>query len=463
MQTQARSQGRLAARGAVRFVVAVLTLARTGQASPPDPAPPVAASATGLARALRSVVLVQGERGPGHYQSGSGVVVAPGTIATNAHVVRDANRIRVLKDGRVWIAEAQCLAADQDLVLLRLPGLPLPVAEPAAPALVQAGTPVVAIGYPGGQGPHREAGRITGLWAFRGGRLVQTDTHCRPGSSGGGLFTEDGRLLGITSFGMDHGGPLDFAAPVDWVTNLVQDRLTSQVLTCPLVVAGSMLKDFGDLMVDDPDNLSQWEGLTHRWVQAAPGDPKGWFARGTALDLGMRARVEARVQEAIAAYRRSVALDPSYAKAWNNLGVDLDLDNQTQEALAAFRRATRLRPDYALAWFNLGACCLGSGAFAEARAALREGLALAGDNALAWARLGYCEARLGDTAAALRHYRLALTYAPFHPEWWGDLYLACLGAGQSQEAEHALERVRALAPDLAKDLARESAHPRPHR
>lgn len=428
----------------------------TGHAAAPAKVAGAPLPPDGVARAVRSVVLVQGELSPGRYQSGSGVVVAPGTIATNAHVVKDAARIRVLKDDQVWLAEAQCLAADQDLVLLRLPGLPLPVAEAAPADQVREGIRVVAFGYPGGQRMMREDGRIEALWAYRGGHLIQTDTHCQPGSSGGGVFTVDGRLLGITTFAMAHGGALDFAIPVDWVVALAQGRQPGARLQCPLIVAGRMLKDFSDLMTEDPDNRSQWEALTRRWTQAAPGDPKAWFALGTSLDLTMREGLGSDASEAIAAYRRALALDPSFAKAWNNLGVDLDLVNATPEAQAAFAEAVRLRPDYALAWLNLGGSRLGSGDLRGARQALSAGLALAGDTSAAWARLAYVETRLGDLGMGIRHYRLALAYAPFHPDWWGELYLACRRDQRAEEADQVLQRLRAQAPDLAQDLERQA-------
>ncbi|BDU70888.1 trypsin-like peptidase domain-containing protein [Mesoterricola silvestris] len=407
-----------------------------------------------LEQAARSVVLVQAETAPGQYQQGSGVVLGQAFVATNAHVVKNAYRIQVVKDGRSWQAQALCLAADRDLVLLSLPGLPLPAALPIAPDALREGLPVHAMGYPGGQGIHTESGRVTALWAFRGDRLIQTDTHNRPGSSGGGLFTEDGRLAGITTFALSRNSGVDFAVPVDWVLALIQNRSGAPSLACPLVVVERLLVDFGDLMQQDPGNEANWSRLTQGWVRESPGSPDAWFARGTAVDQAVRSRPEepALRESALEAYRRTVALDPGHAKAWNNLGADLDALNRFPEAHAAFRRALEADPGYGLAWLNLGASLMNTQAFEEAAQALQRGLQTLGDQAIAWARLAHCEMKLGHPAQALVHYRLALRYEPFRAEWWGELHRVALRAGDQALAREALARIRTLAPELEKDL-----------
>ncbi|WP_306598215.1 trypsin-like peptidase domain-containing protein [Geothrix sp. 21YS21S-2] len=407
-----------------------------------------------LDQAAKSVVLVQAETAPGQFQQGSGVVLDQGFVATNAHVVKNAYRIRVLKGEHSWQAEALCLAADRDLVLLSLPGLPLPPAVPIAPGALRTGLSVQALGYPGGLGVRTEPGRITALWTFRGDRLIQTDTHNRPGSSGGGLFTEDGRLAGITTFSLFRDAGVDFAVPVDWVLALIQDRSGAPGLACPLVVVDRLLVDFGDLMQQDPGNEANWSNLTRWWVRESPDSPDAWFGRGTALDQSLRREPEdaALRESALAAYRRAVTLAPGHARAWNNLGAELDTLNRFPEAHAAFRRAVEADPGYGLAWLNLGSSLVNTRAYEEAAQALEHGLQLVGDQAIAWARLGYCELSLGRLPAAMAHYRLALRYEPFRAEWWGELYRVAIRARQPEEAERALARIRDLAPEMEQDL-----------
>jgi predicted O-linked N-acetylglucosamine transferase (SPINDLY family) len=60
-----------------------------------------------------------------------------------------------------------------------------------------------------------------------------------------------------------------------------------------------------------------------------------------------------RPQEAKAAYRKSVELDPVDAKVFNNLGGFLVDNRQPEEAVICFRRAVELKPDFHSARSNL--------------------------------------------------------------------------------------------------------------
>ncbi|BDU75095.1 tetratricopeptide repeat-containing S1 family peptidase [Mesoterricola sediminis] len=411
----------------------------------PGPASPQPAP---LDRMARSLVRIRAEVAPGRYQQGSGVVVASGQVVTNAHVVKNAYRIVAFQGDRVWEASALCIAPDRDLVILRLPGLLLPVAEPAPAERVRAGEAVVAVGFGGGPVLGQERGRITALWSFRGSHLIQTNTRNRPGSSGGGLFTEDGYLLGITTFNVPVAEAMDFAVPADWVLSLVRGRGEDAPLACPAIVEDRLLMDFTDLMGEDPRNQAHWEALTRAWVAGSPRDAAGWYARGTALDTRYRAHPEdaALLGAVMEAYQRAVDLDPRYTKAWNNLGSALDSLNRFAEAQTAFRRALAARPDYGLAWLNLGASLLNSGRLQEAIPALEQGLALQGDHAESWARLAYCEASLGRGKAAVAHYRVALRYAPYRLEWWADIRRVSLQAGDKATAKEAEGHLRLRSP-----------------
>jgi hypothetical protein len=49
---------------------------------------------------------------------------------------------------------------------------------------------------------------------------IQTSAPISHGSSGGGLFDEEGRLIGITSSGKEDGQNLNFAIPINWMQEL---------------------------------------------------------------------------------------------------------------------------------------------------------------------------------------------------------------------------------------------------
>ena len=53
-----------------------------------------------------------------------------------------------------------------------------------------------------------------------------------------------------------------------------------------------------------------------------------------------------RLEAAMDAYRRAIAIDPGHANAYSNLGVLLRATGKPSEAEAAYRTAIRLNPDH---------------------------------------------------------------------------------------------------------------------
>ena len=74
---------------------------------------------------------------------------------------------------------------------------------------------------------------------------------------------------------------------------------------------------------------------------------------GTAISASSFNRT-GRLDPAIDAYRRAIAIDPSHANAHSNLGVLLRATGHPIEAEAAYRAAIRLNPEHIDAYTNLG-------------------------------------------------------------------------------------------------------------
>lgn len=119
------------------------------------PAPDPAALADPAARAAAGSVVQLRGRACGIGRQGSGWVLRPDLVATNAHVIAGQTSTTVrTPDGRSLTGRAVYLDARNDVALLRVPGLagrPLPLGR--AP---QAAMSVVLMGYPG-DGPLRAA------------------------------------------------------------------------------------------------------------------------------------------------------------------------------------------------------------------------------------------------------------------------------------------------------------------
>lgn len=381
------------------------------------------------------VVLIQGDIACGAHTSGSGVVVAPGVVATNAHVVQGSVEVRIEVDGRIYRPSGHILAPDLDLCLLRVPALPLePVALRSEALLPEA--PLTSVSFPGGRGPVTTGGRLKALWCYKDGQLIQSDAPIAPGSSGGGLFDGAGRLAGITSFVFIQEVGFHVAVPVVWVEELLMRpwQEGDQIQSCrPREL---LLHDFLERMTEAPSNRDAWEGFTRAWVAKRPRDPEAWFSLGHALHTRHRSIVEARgeadpeVLKAMEeAYRKAIDLNPSYVRAWNNLGVVMDLSNRFKEAEAAFRMALQVQPDYGLAWLNLGSTLINQRCFPDAVEALRRGLRFKPDEDRGWSRLGYSALQAGQPLEAVRAVRVALRYRPFDLDLWKLLVQALRKGG----------------------------------
>jgi tetratricopeptide (TPR) repeat protein len=78
-----------------------------------------------------------------------------------------------------------------------------------------------------------------------------------------------------------------------------------------------------------------------------------------------------------------------------------DVDSNPAEAVALFRKALALRPSWAPGWLYMAGDLYGLRRYTEARDAFRKGIELAPQNGPAYAFLGLCEYELGDFDQAL--------------------------------------------------------------
>jgi S1-C subfamily serine protease len=185
---------------------------------PPEAAPPVSLPSDAAVRATvlkaeRSTVQIVGS-GCGDIQEGSGFVVAPGLVVTNAHVVAGVSHPFVLDATNRHAATAVLFDPRLDLAVLRVPGLDDP-SLPIDSQIVGRATSGVALGYPeGGPFDYQPAAvaasfRATGLDIYGKTQTLrdvyQIDALIRPGNSGGPLVSSgdagrhipNGQVIGI--------------------------------------------------------------------------------------------------------------------------------------------------------------------------------------------------------------------------------------------------------------------------
>ena len=185
----------------------------------------------GVARAARSIVKITGSAVSCNRDlEGSGWVVAPERVVTNAHVVAGttSEHVRIQGAGRSYFARVVVFDPQRDLAILSVPGLPAR-ASTQGPALKRSGGAVVA-GFPL-DGPYRlDAARVRDVLTATGADIYGTPGAVRevyslyarvqPGNSGGPLLSPSGEVVGIVfakSLDDDNTGyalTLDEARPV---------------------------------------------------------------------------------------------------------------------------------------------------------------------------------------------------------------------------------------------------------
>ena len=162
---------------------------------------------------------------------GSGFIVSPdGMILTNAHVVADAQEVRVkLTDRREFDAKVMGVDRVTDVALIRIQANNLPTVVLGDPSGLRVGDPVLAIGAPFGF----ENTATSGIVSAKSRSLpdetyvpfIQTDVAVNPGNSGGPLFNARGEVIGINSQIYSRTGGyqgLSFAIPIDVATRVQQ-------------------------------------------------------------------------------------------------------------------------------------------------------------------------------------------------------------------------------------------------
>lgn len=171
---------------------------------------------------------------------GSGFFVrGTGELVTNYHVLDGASSASIVFASGRSRRVSGVLAADSllDLALLKVSGTGYPALS-LRPDLPSAGERVVAIGSPLGLSNTVSEGIVSAVRTIDGRRLVQITAAISPGSSGGAVFDDNGRVFAVSTLYLEGGQGLNFAVPVahvlPWLSSSSAPRAIAEVFA-PIV------------------------------------------------------------------------------------------------------------------------------------------------------------------------------------------------------------------------------------
>jgi tetratricopeptide (TPR) repeat protein len=320
---------------------------------------------------------------------GSGVLIAPGRVATNCHVVEGGASYQVSRGEQSVAATLYAEDGEKDICLLDAKGIRGESAQLGNTASLKVGDPVYAVGAPRGLELSLSDGIVAQL--RRGPPpVIQTTAAISPGSSGGGLFDREGRLVGLTTLYLKDGQSLNFAMPVEWIGEVKPGRK-------PVVSEGRTQTEWWKRAIV-LEKAKDWKGLLdwcRKWTNSEPVNVDAWF------NLGFAYGSLARHKDAIDAYRQAIRINPEHANAWHNLGFAYANLYRDDDAIDAYRQAIRINPAHAHVWTNLGNAYANLYRDEEAIDAYRQAIRINPENANAWYNLGIAYAISDNRPAAL--------------------------------------------------------------
>ena len=367
-------------------------------------------------QASKSVVVVYNlDDKDNRQQFTSGVVMPNGEVATNHHIIEKAARLAVIFNGKAFAAKARHYDPEKDICLLAVPELKAPKALIGDTNQLKVGARVYAIGSPSGLELTLSDGIVSGFREVKGGHYIQNTAPISSGSSGGGLFDEEGLLVGLPSFYLTEGQQLNFAVPIEWV---LEESMRQNTHSTIQEDQKTWLKKIIVL-----EQKKDWPCMLREcqlWIKAQPADSEAWYR------LGIANSRTGDMRNAIVVFRKAVSINPDFSAAWSELGVAYGLSGKEIEAVEAFKKATRIKPD----------------------------------NTDVWANLGEAYSRIGQTDKAVEAYNQALLINPGNVHAFFNLGRLYLSANNQEKVMELYRKLKNIDPSISKKFLEKFILPR---
>jgi len=170
-------------------------------------------------------------------------------------------------------------------------------------------------------------------------------------------------------------------------------------------------------------------------------------------DSATVAYVKGNYAEALRCYEKTVALNPNFAMAYNDMGAVYGNQGNYDEAMRYYKKALAVDPNLAEPYVNMGRDCINQGNYTEGIRHLEKAVALNPNCAMAYSNLGMVSLNQGNNAEAIGYLKKAVALDPNLAIAYNNLGAAYIEQENYDESIHCCKKAIALNSNDAKVLA----------
>lgn len=234
----------------------------------------------------QSVFRVQVGLNNGGFGVGSAVLIAKDKLVTNCHVVRNASSIAVIYNGEGHTAISITPDWKHDVCIIHVPYFEGKIAETNTNSINYT-QDVFNVGFPGFLPMAQTTiGKIVGLYSMDNEFIIQTTSSFKLGESGGGLFNDNGQLVGIITLKSPEPNSYYYNMPVKWALDLLNEKEQRIGGESELPFWAKSEFEWPYFMqVVSPFKNEKWDELYNislKWVHEDPSSDGAWYYLGIA-------------------------------------------------------------------------------------------------------------------------------------------------------------------------------------
>ncbi|MBA3871215.1 MAG: tetratricopeptide repeat protein, partial [Anaerolineae bacterium] len=201
--------------------------------------------------------------------------------------------------------------------------------------------------------------------------------------------------------------PSNWGAIVDELA-VIYEEVTGQKATLEITGPEMQLHELIDkgYSLTELHRMDEALAAYDRAIALQPDSALAWARKGRAL------RLMTRYDEAIACYDTAIEYFPRYGFAWRGKGLVLERMGRNEEALAAYQQATSIKPNEVWNWYNQADVMQNMSRYAEAVPLLNHALEIDPQHPNSWAKLGQVYRLMGKQEDAVYAYEKAIDLEP---------------------------------------------------